>query len=79
MILILDDATSDVDALTEVNIKKTLGNLMKNRSKIVIVHCLSIIIKKGFIILFMIVSLRKFKKLPKKLVALSLLCIFIHV
>ncbi|MBE6150490.1 MAG: ABC transporter ATP-binding protein [Firmicutes bacterium] len=49
-ILILDEATSDIDTLTEVKVQKALDNLMKNRSSIVIAHRLSTIKKADKII-----------------------------
>lgn len=42
-ILILDEATSSVDTLTEVRIKKAMNNLMKNRTSFIIAHRLSTI------------------------------------
>ena len=42
-ILILDEATSDIDTLTEVKVQSALENLMKDRSSIVIAHRLSTI------------------------------------
>lgn len=42
-ILILDEATSDIDTLTEVKVQLALENLMKDRSSIVIAHRLSTI------------------------------------
>ncbi|KXA92605.1 hypothetical protein AKJ64_02710 [candidate division MSBL1 archaeon SCGC-AAA259E17] len=40
-ILILDEATSDVDTITEVKIQKAIRNLIKNRTTLVIAHDLS--------------------------------------
>ncbi|EIA25756.1 hypothetical protein SFB5_319G0, partial [Candidatus Arthromitus sp. SFB-5] len=42
-ILILDEATSNVDTRTEVLIQKAMKNLMKNRTSFVIAHRLSTI------------------------------------
>ena len=42
-ILILDEATSDIDTLTEVKVQSALENLMKDRISIVIAHRLSTI------------------------------------
>ena len=49
-ILILDEATSDIDTLTEVKVQLALENLMKDRSSIVIAHRLSTIKKADKII-----------------------------
>jgi len=49
-ILILDEATSDIDTLTEVKVQSALNNLMKDRSSIVIAHRLSTIKKADKII-----------------------------
>ncbi len=51
-ILILDEATSNVDTRTEVLIQKAMGNLMKGRTSFVIAHRLSTI-KDADIILVM--------------------------
>lgn len=42
-ILILDEATSSVDTRTEIQIKKAMDNLMKNRTSFIIAHRLSTI------------------------------------
>ena len=42
-VLILDEATSNVDTRTEMRIQTALTNLMKNRTSIVIAHRLSTI------------------------------------
>jgi len=51
-ILILDEATSNVDTRTEVLIQKAMGNLMKGRTSFVIAHRLSTI-KNAELILVM--------------------------
>ena len=42
-LLILDEATSNVDSRTEIKIQKAMNNLMKNRTCFVIAHRLSTI------------------------------------
>lgn len=49
-ILILDEATSDIDTLTEKKVQDALNNLMENRSSIIIAHRLSTIKKADVII-----------------------------
>lgn len=48
-ILILDEATSNIDLLTENKVQKALGNLIKNSTSIIIAHRLSTIINCDFI------------------------------
>jgi len=43
-ILILDEATSDLDAKSEYYVKKALGNLLKTRTSLVIAHRLTTVI-----------------------------------
>lgn len=49
-ILILDEATSDIDTLTEKNIQNALNILMKNKTSIIIAHRLSTIVNADKII-----------------------------
>ena len=42
-VYVKDEATSDIDTLTEVKVQSALENLMKDRSSIVIAHRLSTI------------------------------------
>ena len=48
-ILILDEATSNIDLLTESKVQKALGNLIKNSTSIIIAHRLSTIVNCDFI------------------------------
>lgn len=50
--LILDEATSSIDTLTEIRVQKAFRNLMKNRTSFVVAHRLSTI-KESDIILVM--------------------------
>ena len=50
LILILDEATSNVDTRTEVLIQKAMGSLMKGRTSFVIAHRLSTIRDAGLIL-----------------------------
>ncbi|MBI2629663.1 ABC transporter ATP-binding protein [Candidatus Pacearchaeota archaeon] len=49
-ILVLDEATSSLDSLTEFEIKKDLEELMKNRTTIIIAHRLSTIMSADIIV-----------------------------
>jgi len=51
-ILILDEATSALDSLTERYIQKSLDQLMKKRTSIVIAHRLSTLLKMDLILVF---------------------------
>ena len=49
-VLILDEATSNIDALTEIKIQKAFDELMKNKTSIVIAHRLTTIKEADMII-----------------------------
>ena len=51
-ILILDEATSSLDTLTEKEIKVSLNNLAKKRTSIIIAHRLSTIVDANKILVF---------------------------
>ncbi len=51
-ILILDEATSQLDSITENTIKNTLDEFMKNKTTIVIAHRLSTLLKMDRILVF---------------------------
>jgi len=48
-ILVLDEATANIDTLTEVLIQKALDNLLRNRTAIVIAHRLSTVLRADWI------------------------------
>ena len=50
-VLILDEATSNVDTYTEVNIQEAMKNLMKDKTSFVIAHRLSTIRNANLILL----------------------------
>ena len=45
MLLILDEATSNIDTVTEVKIQEALGSLMAGRTSVIIAHRLNTIQK----------------------------------
>ncbi|MEA4115503.1 ABC transporter ATP-binding protein [Mycoplasma sp. 744] len=49
-IIILDEATSDIDTITELRIKKTMNYLIKNCSTLIIAHRLSTIVNCDLIL-----------------------------
>lgn len=49
--LILDEATSSVDPMTEKHIQKGIDNLVKGRTSFIIAHRLSTIVDAGWIIM----------------------------
>ena len=49
-ILILDEATANVDTRTEVEVQKAMNTLLKGRTSIVIAHCLSTIKNADFLL-----------------------------
>ena len=49
-ILVLDEATSDIDTLTEKKVQQALNNLMEDRTSIIIAHRLSTIRKADVIV-----------------------------
>ena len=51
-ILIMDEATSQLDSLTEMNIKNSLNELMKNKTTIIIAHRLSSLVNMDRILVF---------------------------
>ncbi|MBE6184434.1 MAG: hypothetical protein E7150_09265 [Bacillus sp. (in: Bacteria)] len=50
-LLILDDATSNIDAVTELKIQKALNRLMEKRRSVVIAHRLNTIDDADIIII----------------------------
>jgi ATP-binding cassette subfamily B protein len=51
-ILIMDEATSQLDSLTEMNIKNSLKELMENKTTIIIAHRLSSLVNMDRILVF---------------------------
>ncbi|OWZ25612.1 ABC transporter ATP-binding protein [Wolbachia endosymbiont of Wuchereria bancrofti] len=51
-ILILDEATSQLDSVTESNIQKSLWELMQGKTTVVIAHCLSTLLHMDLILVF---------------------------
>ena len=51
-ILILDEATSQLDSVTEEKIQKSLNNLMRNKTNIIIAHRLSTLLSTDRILVF---------------------------
>jgi len=51
-ILILDEATSQLDSVTEEKIQKSLGSLMQNKTTIIIAHRLSTLLSTDRILVF---------------------------
>ncbi len=51
-ILILDEATSNVDTLTEINVQRSMKELMKNKTSFVIAHRLSTVKNADLILMF---------------------------
>ena len=67
-IIILDEATSNIDIKTENNIKSAINNLTKNKTCLIIAHRLSTIINSDKIIVMdkgEIVEIGKHKDLIK--------------
>jgi ATP-binding cassette subfamily B protein len=48
----MDEATSQLDSLTEMNIKNSLNELMKNKTTIIIAHRLSSLVNMDRILVF---------------------------
>jgi ATP-binding cassette subfamily B protein len=49
-ILILDEATSNIDTRTEIDVQKALETLMENRTSLIVAHRLSTIVNADRII-----------------------------